>query len=227
MKSVPLSRASHAIERAPVRLAATRAAAPVAGPASTEARILDAAERCARRLGMQRFSMRDVATAASLSRGSVYRYFPDRERLVSAVLARAATRFVGESASRVRTRKTLVAQVSEAAVFIRERLHDDVLSLQLPSRSDTLFATLLTANLDGLVAGWIEFWQPYLADARKRGEIRRGIDPREAGEWIVRILLSLVVMPSPTLDLDRPDALRAFVARYIVRGLSPSLEKNA
>ena len=49
----------------------------------TPDRILDAAERCMNRYGLG-VSMRDVATEAGLSRGSLYRYFGDRETLVEA-----------------------------------------------------------------------------------------------------------------------------------------------
>jgi len=189
--------------------------------ASTRERLLDAAERTIRRLGIDRFGMGDVADAAALSRGSVYRYFPDRDALIEAVLLRTAERFVARSEAAVRTRKTLAAQVAEAAVFIRAHLHDEVLTLQLPGKSDTLFAALLTANLGGVVARWIDFWQPFLAEAAVRGEIRARLDRREAAEWIVRLMLSLAVMPSAVVDLDDAVAVRAYVARYIVRGLAP------
>lgn len=66
----------------------------------TPDRILDAAERCMNRYGLG-VSMRDVATEAGLSRGSLYRYFGDRETLVAAVLERAADRFVARAASRI------------------------------------------------------------------------------------------------------------------------------
>src|SRR5437588_3389699 len=84
----------------------------------TEERILDAAEQCLRHLGLRRLSMGDVASQAGLSRGSVYRYFPDRPALVDAVLERAAQRFVGASTVTVDRRRTLAGQVGEAAVFL-------------------------------------------------------------------------------------------------------------
>jgi AcrR family transcriptional regulator len=191
---------------------------PEAAPRATPERLLDAAERCLRRLGMQRASMGDVAAAAGMSRGSVYFHFPDREALVRAVLARAAERFVRSSEQAVRSRRTLATQVAEAAVFVRSHMHDE--DARPPGdQSDTLLATLLTANLEGMVASWVDFWQPFLAEAAARGEIRPGLDRREAAEWIVRIMLSLAVMPSAVVDLDDPRAVRAFVARYIVHGL--------
>ncbi|MEW6269770.1 MAG: helix-turn-helix domain-containing protein [Thermodesulfobacteriota bacterium] len=188
---------------------------------STAERIVDAAERCMRRLGVARFSMADVAAAAGLSRGSVYVHFPDRDALVRAALARAAERFVRDSEQAVRARRTLAAQIGEAAVYIRRRLRDEPAAPGLAGEQDTVLATLLTAHLEGVVASWVDFWQPYLAAAAARGEIRGGLDRREAAEWIVRIMLSLVVMPSAVVDLDDLDAVRGYVSRYIVQGLAP------
>lgn len=196
--------------------AATAPVTPLAPPPSTPDRILDAAERCLRRLGVQRASMGDVAAAAGVSRGSVYFHFPDRDALVRAVLARAAERFVRSSEATVRSRRTLATQVAEAAVFIRQHVDDDA-----GDQEDTLLATLLTAHLEGIVASWVDFWQPFLAEAAARGEIRGDLDRREAAEWIVRIMLSLVVMPSAVVDLDDEKAVRGFVGRYIVQGLAP------
>jgi len=200
-----------------LRLAPPAAAKPVAR--ATPERLLDAAESCLRRLGVQRASMADVAAEAGMSRGSVYFHFPDRDALVRAVLARAAERFVRSSEAAVRSRRTLATQVAEAAAFIRQHLHDDT-PRTAGAHDDALVATLLTANLGGTVASWIGFWQPFLAQAASRGEIRDDLDHREAAEWIVRIMLSVAVMPSAVIDLDDPRAVRAFVARYIVQGLA-------
>jgi len=188
------------------------------GP-GTATRILDAAELCIRRYGLRRVSMGDVAQAAGLSRGSVYNHFHDREALIDAVLERTADRFVAGSEEHVRRRRTLAAQVAEAAAFIRT--HQDDPLLVLTAGEESLIASLLTARIDGLVARWVEFWQPYLEDAERRGEVRTGLDRRAAAEWIVRLLLSLVIMPSTVVDLDDPDAVRSYVQQFVVRGLAP------
>jgi AcrR family transcriptional regulator len=190
-----------------------------ARPAGTANRILEAAEACVRRYGLRRVSMGDVARAAGVSRGSVYNHFHDREALVDAVLERAADRFVAESEEWVRRRRTLAGQVGEAAVFVRTRRDDPLLAIT--AGEESLLASLLTARIDGLVARWVEFWQPYLVAAEERGEVRRGLDRRAAAEWIVRLMLSLVVMPSTVVDLDDPEAVRAYVQQFVVRGLAP------
>ena len=119
----------------------------------------------------------------------------------------------------MRRRRTLAAQVAEAAAFIRT--HQDDPLLVLTAGEESLIASLLTARIDGLVARWVEFWQPYLEDAEQRGEVRAGLDRRAAAEWIVRLLLSLVIMPSTVVDLDDPDAVRGYVQQFVVRGLAP------
>ena len=196
-----------------------------AGPAvtdevTTRERILDAAEACMSRLGLRRVSMSDVAEQAGVSRGSVYFHFRDRATLVDAVLARVADRFVAGSESAVRSRRTLAGQVGEAAVFIRQHLGDDLLTLPLPAEGDSLLATLLTVQIERLLGQWIEFWLPFLGDAERRGEIRPGLDHRRLSEWIVRIMLSFAVMPSVTFDMDDPDAVRCFVHDHLIAGLA-------
>jgi AcrR family transcriptional regulator len=201
----------------------TEAAQPAASPESAPStfdRILDAAERCMEQFGLERFSMNDVAQQAGLSRGAVYLHFGDRPGLVAAVLARLAARFVESSEVAVRRRRTLAGQVGEAAVFIREHLGDQLLTLRLPADGESLLATLMTAQIDRLVEEWVDFWQPYLADARRRGEIRADLDHRRAGEWIVRELLSFAVLPSVTFDADDPQAVRDFVREHLVCGLT-------
>jgi AcrR family transcriptional regulator len=151
----------------------------------------------------------------------VYLHFADRQALVDAVLARAADRFVASSAETVGRRRTLAAQVAEAAVFIRAHLGDRMLTLRLPADEETVYATLLTSRIEHLLGQWIDFWLPYLADAEARDEIRRGIDHRQAAEWIVRMMLSFAVMPAASFDDDRPEQVRAFVRAFIISGLGP------
>jgi AcrR family transcriptional regulator len=170
---------------------------------STEERILVAAEQCLGRLGLARLSMTDVAAQAGVSRGAVYLHFADRRTLIDAVLTRTATRFVASSAEPVGRRRTLVGQVAEAAVFIRAHLGDSGLTLRLPADEESVLATLLTSRLE------------------RRGEIRAGIDHRQAAEWIVRMMLSFAVMPAVSFDGDRPEDIAAFVRSFVVAGLAP------
>jgi AcrR family transcriptional regulator len=188
--------------------------------ATTEERILAAAEQCLTRLGIRRTSMTDVAVQAGVSRGAVYFHFSDKAELVDAVMARVAGQFVASSEDAVRSRPTLAEQVAEAAVFIRRSAGERVPMRQLPADGEKLLATLLTASSGHLTDEWVDFWLPFLDDAECRGEIRSGIDHREAGEWIVRLLMSFAVMPAVTFDADDLESVRGFVRTYAVAGFA-------
>lgn len=167
------------------------------------------------RYGLRRVSMGDVAAEAGMSRGSIYNWFGDRQALVDAVLERTADRFVASSEELVNRRRTLVGQVGEAAAYLAAHIDDERLALAPPGDSDTLLATLITAQTATLVERWIEFWVPRLAAAEARGEVRAGLDHRRAGEWIVRLMLSFAVMPSVTVDLTDAADVRAFVKDHL------------
>lgn len=64
---------------------------PVAKRMDAEARrqqIVDAASACARRSGFHGASMADIAQAAGLSVGQIYRYFENKEAIIAAIVAR-------------------------------------------------------------------------------------------------------------------------------------------
>jgi AcrR family transcriptional regulator len=192
-------------------------------PAATtevEERIVAAAVRCANQLGLRRFSMADVATAAGLSRGTVYNHFGDRRRLVDAVLAGLADEFVAASRADVVRRRTLAGQVGEAAVFIHRHTGDSRYAIGDPGAEEHLLAVLLSMRAEPLLEAWVAFWEPLLAAAEDRGEVRAGLDRRQAGEWIVRTLVTFAVMPSIVIDLDDDRSVRSFVGDHIVRGLA-------
>jgi len=191
-----------------------------AATTEVEDRIVDAAVRCASRVGLRRFSMADVAAAAGLSRGTVYNHFGDRRRLVDAVLAGLADEFVAASRAEVMRRRTLAGQVGEAAVFIHRHTGDRRYAIGDPGPEEHLLAVLLSMRAEPLLEAWVAFWGPLLDAAEARGEVRAGLDRRRAGEWIVRSLVTFAVMPSIVIDLDDDRAVRAFVGTHIVRGLA-------
>ena len=194
------------------------ALSPTAAPLATAERILCAAEACVRRWGLRRVSMSDVAAEAGVSRGSVYRYFADRDALVQAVLERVALARVAEAEPAVARQPTLAAKVAEAAVAVRN-LAEDERRLGLHEHpGEPELATLQLAASPAMFGHWIDFWIPFLEAARADGEVRAHLDLRQAAEWIMRILISLVTVPSATIDLDDPAQVRRFIEHHLVRG---------
>jgi AcrR family transcriptional regulator len=87
---------------------------------STRNRILEAALQCFKQLGIDKTSLIDVARTADLSRGTVYRYFSDRQSLIDATVERNVENYYGEATDVMSDERTLVDQIGAfAEVFAR------------------------------------------------------------------------------------------------------------
>src|ERR1700745_392881 len=77
--------------------------------------ILDAANECFTQLGIQRTSVQDVARMAKVSRGTIYRYFVDRDVLIAAAIEHGAQRFYREVAAAMENKTTLAEKLGAMA----------------------------------------------------------------------------------------------------------------
>ena len=187
----------------------------------TPDRILEAAERSMTRYGVS-VSMGDVASAAGVSRGSLYRHFGDRDQLLRAVLARVADRFVASAAARIDRRRTLSAQFAEAVAYVTttaRRLQRDLGPGTRRARRSPL-AIVVLEQPDWTAERWMAFWEARLEPACSRGELRADIDRRETAEWLSRALVSFAVAPELEIDPADHRAVRRFVDRSLLRGLA-------
>jgi AcrR family transcriptional regulator len=186
--------------------------------AATEQAILDAGAAAIRRFGIRRTSMKEVARLAGVSRGSVYRYFPDKEALIAAVLSRNDAEFMATCNQIVDGQPTLAQKLGTMAVWIRDQATGQ-LFLNLDETEPETVALMLTTHARPMLDRWIEFWPPHVEAAQEAGEIRAELDPHQTAEWIVRSMLSLATTESVTFTADDPDQLRDFVDTFLAHGL--------
>jgi AcrR family transcriptional regulator len=167
--------------------------------------ILDAAGRVFAARGVQAAKMGDVAREAGCSRGTLYRYFPDRDALRRAYVEREARR-VGAAVARA------VAGIDDA----RPRLVEAMLAAWRAVVADPELQAWFTPEAAGtagavtragtVVSGLVEaFMADLLATPTGRRHLRAGIDPSLATDWLVRVMLSL--LSDPPEDEDRARAL--------------------
>ena len=182
-------------------------------------RLIDAAEKCLRTKGIRATTVSEVAELAGVSRGWLYRHFPDKVTLLGAAIVRLNDAYWGESHATLQEIEGLAEQVA-AGIALGRSAYDSpgALLMKLRREEPEEFAACAGAGLHGLIPDLGAFWQPYLAVARDRGEIAVH-DLAEAAEWVARAVLSLATMPGDTLDADDPDALVAYLRRYLMPGL--------
>ena len=200
----------------------------VPAPAGTEVaqervreQILRAARSCFLRFGTEKTSMSDVASAADLSRGTVYRYFKDRADLIEGVFGYESHLFHESMRKQLDSLGTLEEQVIECAGILASFEHDVASGAR--SRIDVSrerLALLLTSHSEPLLRDTIEFLVPYVEAGIERGEVRSDVNARRASEWIGRMLFTISSMPAVTFKGSDPKAWRRFFREHVLRGLA-------
>ena len=183
-------------------------------------RLIDAAEVCLRAKGIRTTTVSEVAETAGVSRGWLYRHFPDKMTLLGAAIVRLNDAYWSEAHSVLEQVDGLDRQMAVGIARARTA-YDDPGALLMKLRMDEPeeFAACAGAGVHGLVPDLADFWSRYLVAARDRGEIHERIDIAEASEWIARVVLSLATVPGDKLDPSDADAVAAHMRRYVMPGL--------
>lgn len=178
------------------------------------------AAECVQRFGVRGFRLTDVAKAAGVSRGTVYNCFGDKETALNAGLAFICDAFIDGLAGSVITKSTLREQVGAAVGLIYEHMNLPQ-PIAPPLRTESVIAILLEHYGENLVYRWAGFWAPLVTAAQQRGEVDSAMNPMHAGDWIVRVLLSLEILPSVVLGFDSADDMARHTADLLINGLAP------
>ena len=185
----------------------------------TRDRLLDATARSLARSGIRRTTMTEIANEAGISRAWLYRHFPDKASLVLAALARIDELFWIEARDRLASADGIAAQVSAAVSFSRAH-QPGALLLRLRDEEPEAFTAVVGRGLQEMMPGMARFWHPYLEAARDCGEVRADLDIARAGEWVMRVVMSLVTIPGEAVDEHDPESVRRFVDDFLVTGLN-------
>lgn len=183
-------------------------------------RLIDAAEVCLGAKGIRSTTVSEVAEVAGVSRGWLYRHFPDKVSLLGAAIVRINDAYWSEAHAVLEQVEGLDRQMGLGISRARSA-YDDPGALLMKLRMDEPeeFAACAGAGVQGLVPDLADFWSRYLIAARDRGEIHPDTDIAEASEWVARVVLSLATVPGDTLDPSDADAVEAHVRRYVMPGL--------
>lgn len=166
--------------------------------AQTWARIVDGALISLARRGQQKFSMTDVGAEAGVSRGTLYRYFANREEVLEAIETRL------DSSLREHVTEAIVADPGPsrrvAVTFTAVALHWDAFpALQLLVQTEPgLVLERLGRRFDEIVEFFVECLHPALVAAPviSTGQVTE----RGLVELMVHSAVSLCLLPSTTME---------------------------
>ena len=191
-----------------------------AAATSVRERLIDAAEACLRAKGIRSTTVSEIAEVAGVSRGWLYRHFPDKVTLLGAALVRLNDAYWSESHAMLEQIDGLDERIA-AGISHGRTAYDDpgTLLMKLRVEEPEEFAACAGAGVHGLVPDLAEFWKPYLVTARDAGELHPDIRVDEAAEWVARAILSLTTVPGLHFDASDPGAVLTHVRRYVLPGL--------
>ena len=183
-------------------------------------RLIDAAEICMHAKGIRATTVSEVAEVAGVSRGWLYRHFPDKVTLLGAAIVRLNEAYWSDAHAMLEQVEGLDRQMALGIRHARTAYDDPgALLMKLRMEEPEEFAACAGAGVQGLVPDLAGFWSRYLVAARDSGDIHPDTDVAEASEWVARVLISLATVPGDTLDPEDGDALLVYVRRYVMPGL--------
>ena len=180
------------------------------------ARILDAGEQCIRRFGIRRTSMGEVARVGKLSRGSIYRYFRDKDTLVEGIFRRQQENFLNRTEAQLERQPTLVDKLTQSVLAGRRDMREGLFAALALIEPDTLAVMFLDPRF---YQRSVSFWPPHVRQAQAAGEISAAANVDFVTDLIVRLAVSLVMFPGLGVKLNTRRALREYLQRILSREL--------
>ena len=177
--------------------------------AAARQHLLAVAQACIERHGFSKVTLSDVATAAGVTRPTVYRYFGSAEELFNAAAVTASGGYLERLRSRVMRLEDPVARVVEAMVISISEVADDPYVRELFQMRDVV--SVHAASQNAFVSNELRL---YFGD-RWQGD---DTQLEEFAELLLRLLKSFLDDPGPQRDVDE---LRQSLSRWLVPILRP------
>lgn len=189
---------------------------PISSSPEIEAKVVEGALRAIARFGLSKLTVDDVAREAGISRATLYRYFPGRGAVLTAVVRSETERLrrgLDEALSETATLGEALAAVARfaATAFVGHAALQHLLATEpgvvLPHLCFSGADTLLSVCADRIGPHLCRFMGP--------------LEARRTGEWLARIVLSYALAPPPVGRTE--DAVLGVVREFVI----PAAEERA
>jgi AcrR family transcriptional regulator len=205
----------------PETLAGLLAEAPRTDELDT--RILDAALAQFETYGLRRVSVEDVAKGARVARTTIYRRFANKDQLVQAVILRECRRFLTAIAEAIEGLPTPEDALVEGFVVGLRNARGHPLLTRVLTAEPEAFLPQLSMNGGAVMLAARDI----LAERLRRARPDAGEDFTVASEILVRVALSLLLVPGGGLAVEDDEEVRVFARDHLTRVLRPAERDEA
>lgn len=177
----------------------------------TRTAVLDAAEACFDRYGIQQTTIEDIVRAAGIPRATLYRHAGSRDDLLVAVTLREIDRVFVKLGRYLAGRHTLAEVIVDGTVHAIELVRQSpLLSALFANASAVLDNNISDQALDGLLHRLHELVTPFFVPAQASGSLRAGLSVPDAVEHLLRTIQSQLSfdLPGGRTDAQLRDYLR-------------------
>jgi AcrR family transcriptional regulator len=186
-------------------------------PTDTRTRLLEATYACIVRDGLGATSLEDAARSAGVSRATLYRYFPGgRDDLLGAVITWETLRFFVRLAEAVAEAPDLEALLVNGIIFAHRSIAEHEVLQRILRTEPELLTPQLTVDAPRI----LHLLQTFFVGRFGDHELRDGLSPADAAEYVARMTLSFIASPG-RWDLSDEDQVRRLVRSEILAGVAP------
>jgi TetR/AcrR family transcriptional regulator len=172
---------------------------PTPDPVDT---IIAAARRCYLESGISATGMQQVAESAGVARSTVYRYFPGRDDLLVATIKGEMEQLNVRIRRKLATYSNPADQVVEGLIMaIKEIPKRPLLRAVFASEEDSRARQAIWSS-DVIVRFGEQLMDHVIVPAQRAGLLQDEVRPEVLVEWVYRLLLSFLTLPSNWIKSD-------------------------
>jgi AcrR family transcriptional regulator len=164
--------------------------------------ILAAAKRCYLADGIAATGMKEVAASAGVARSTLYRYFPGRDELLVATIKDEMTDLNERIRKKIAKYQTPADLVVEGLIVaIKEIPRRPLLRAVFASEEDSRARRVVWSS-NVIVSFGEELMDHVIRPAQEAGLLQDAVRPEVLVEWVYRLLLSFLTLPSNWVKTD-------------------------
>lgn len=180
-------------------------------------RILTAAYGCFDRYGVAKTTIDDIASAARVSRPTVYKYFANKDDILDRISVLESTKVTAEVRKRIVRRSTTADTLTEVVLLVVRVAGENAYVRRLVEMSS--IGSHAMSPDTAVHKAYQDLWGGFLNRALDAGEFAADLSLDDITSWLTSAEGMLLVRTSSS-PMSDPE-LRRFVRRFVIEPLLP------